>query len=99
MDVTYRCGWCREHGAPDSAARRSSSPAARARPIGFRFIRRTDRGVEQLAMEPLGVLRGRWTVRLWCEGCGHSITPMKASALRRLYQQALRSDARDVYVA
>ena len=50
-------------------------------------------------MEPLGVLRGRWTVRLWCEGCGHSITPMKANALRRMYQQALRTEAREVYVA
>ena len=50
-------------------------------------------------MEPLGVLRGSWTVRLWCEGCGHSITPMKANRLRRMYHHALRTDAHEVYVA
>ncbi len=99
MDVTYRCGWCREQGAPDTAAPAVLVARGARSPIGFRFVRRRDRGVEHLAMEPLGVLRGRWTVRLWCEGCGHSITPMKASALRRMYQHALRTESHEVYVA
>jgi hypothetical protein len=98
MDVTYRCGWCRER-AVDVAAPAVLVARGSRSPIGFRFVRRSDHGVERLAMEPLGILRGRWTVRLWCDGCGHSITPMKASALRRLYQRAQRTEAHEVYVA
>jgi hypothetical protein len=100
MDVTYRCGWCRDDGVPDGAAPAVLVARGTRGPIGFRFVRRPSRrNGEELQMEPLGVLRGSWTVRLWCEGCGHSITPMKANRLRRMYHQALRTDAHEVYVA
>lgn len=99
MDVTYRCGWCREHGAPEGGAPAVLLARGNRSPVGFRFVRRRERGNEErLAMEPLGVLRGRWTVRLWCEGCGRALTPMKAARLRRLYQQAVRGHRSEVYV-
>jgi hypothetical protein len=99
LDVTYRCGWCREHGAPEDGAPAVLVARGNRSPIGYRFVRRRDRGHgESIAMEPLGVLQGRWTVRLWCDGCGRAITPRKASSLRRLYQQARRNATPDVYV-
>ncbi|HZJ26034.1 MAG TPA: hypothetical protein VFF40_03310 [Acidimicrobiia bacterium] len=98
MDVTYRCGWCREHGAPEGGAPAVLVARGNRSPIGYRFVRHRGRDGDTLAMEPLGVLAGRWQVRLWCEGCGRALTPRRASALGRIYQRALRSETNEVYV-
>lgn len=98
MDVTYRCAWCRENGAPDGAAPAVLVARGNRSPIGYRFVRHRDRAGDTLTMEPLGVLQGRWQVRLWCEGCGRALTPRRASTLRRLFQRAVRARKNEIYV-